>query len=452
MTLVEVQDMRRFIRIFLVIFLLGFSFDAKAISLITDEETEVFIYDILTPIFRAAGLPLNRNYIHIVKDDSLNAFVGDQNHMFIHTGTLLKASNANEIEGVLAHETGHILGGHILRLKIKIQDMQKATLASLVAAAGTAVASGRGDAAIAVVLGTQSSALNAVTVYQMSEERAADETATLLLGQNHKTVRGLKDFMVKIQNANRLQGIEESPYFRTHPITMERIAFFTEKLKTEHDIISEKSLDDRLKRVQAKIFAYLAPLPNVIKRYPLDDNSMFGKLAHAVYFMRQKDIQKALKYADELISAEPNNPYFWEIKAQALFENGKINEAVSAYKHALNLRSNADLFKLNYAEAILATEPSPAIAEPLIPLLEHVAQNKMHPQAYLYLGKVYDILRQSGAADYFAAEYNYAIGQTALAKKQLSKALKQYLRPDIKLRAADLEEKMKNDTRKKSLF
>ena len=444
--------MKRFIRVFLFLFLLSFSFNAQAISLISDEETEMFVYDILTPVFRAAGLPLNRNYIHIVKDDSLNAFVGDQNHMFIHTGTLLKASNANEIEGVLAHETGHILGGHILRLKIKIQDMQKATLASLIAAAGTAVASGRGDAAIAVVLGTQSSALNAVTVYQMSEERAADETATLLLEQNHKSVKGLKDFMTKIQNNNRLQGIEETPYFRTHPITSERIAFFNEKLKAEHNIISEKTLDDRLKRVQAKLFAYLAPLPTVIKKYPLSDNSLMGKLAHAVYFMRQKDIQKALKYADELISAEPNNPYFWEIKAQALFENGKINEAVYAYKQALNLRPQADLFKLSYAEAVLATEPNPAVVEPLIPLLEQASQSKMHPQAYLYLGKVYDILGQKGTADYFAAEYNYAIGQNALAKKQLDKALKQNLRPDIKLRATDLEQKIKHDTPKRSLF
>ena len=84
---------------------------ARAVSLISDEETESWLYDLLTPIFKAANLPLNRDYVHIVKDDSLNAFVGDQNHMFVHTGTLLKAANSNEVEGVLAHETGHILGG-----------------------------------------------------------------------------------------------------------------------------------------------------------------------------------------------------------------------------------------------------------------------------------------------------------------------------------------------------
>ena len=102
------------------------SFPAHALSIITDEETETYIYEILTPLFKSANLPLERQNIHIVKDDSLNAFVGDKNHMFIHTGTLLKSDNTNQIEGVLAHETGHILGGHILRMKIKIQDLQKA--------------------------------------------------------------------------------------------------------------------------------------------------------------------------------------------------------------------------------------------------------------------------------------------------------------------------------------
>ncbi|MBO5285074.1 MAG: M48 family metalloprotease, partial [Alphaproteobacteria bacterium] len=191
--------MRRIFILAMMFCLLGFN--VKAVSLISDEETESYLYDILKPIFNAAELPLRRDYIHIVKDDSLNAFVGDQNRMFVHTGTLIKATNSNEIEGVLAHETGHILGGHILRLKIKMQDLQKATLASMVAAAGAAAASGRGDAAIAVVLGAQSSAINAMSAYQMSEERAADETAVLLLGKNHKSVKGLKDFMTKIQNA-----------------------------------------------------------------------------------------------------------------------------------------------------------------------------------------------------------------------------------------------------------
>ncbi|MCM1323916.1 MAG: M48 family metalloprotease [Acetobacter sp.] len=438
--------------IFLNLILWCAALPVQAVSLISDEETEAYLYDVLQPIFGAANLPLNRDYVHIVKDDSLNAFVGDQNHLFVHTGTLLKASNSNEIEGVLAHETGHILGGHILRLKIKLQDMQKATLASLIAAAGAAAVSGRGDAAIAVVLGTQSSAINAITAYQVSEERAADETAVLLLGKNKKSVKGLKNFMQKIQSANRLQGIEESPYFRTHPVTTERVAFFNDKLAKEKGTAGNAMLDTRLKRLQAKLYAYLAPLSAVLKRYPLSDTSVAGNIAHAVYYMRVKNFKESLKYVDVLLAMEPNNPYFWEIKAQTLFENGKLNDALVAYKQALKLNPTSDLFKLSYAEAVLATNPTRAQVEELIPLLEHVNRHQTYPAAYLYLGRIYAEMGMTAEADYFAAEYNNAIGEEGIARRQLAKALKRPLRADIKLRAEDLKVKLAQDEKKDSLF
>lgn len=429
-----------------------FSLPAQAINLISDEETESFLYDILQPIFKAADLPLNRDYLHIVQDDSLNAFVGDKNHMFVHTGTLLKSANSNEIEGVLAHETGHILGGHILRLKIKLQDLQKATLASLIAAAGAAAASGRGDAAIAVVLGTQSSAINAMTAYQVSEERAADETAVMLLNKNNKSIKGLKNFMQKIQNANRLQGIEESPYFRTHPVTVERVTFFNDRMKKESATSASPAMDTRLKRLQAKLYAYLAPLPAVLKKYPLTDKSIAGNIAHAVYYMRLKNVNEALKYAETLIAAEPKNPYFWEIKGQTLYEGGKMQEAVKAYTQMLALKPSSDLFKLSYAEAILATNAPRTEKAKLIPLLEQANRNRNYPAAYLYLGQIYADLGHLAEADYFAAEYNSAIGEDGIARKQLNKALKQNLRSDIRLRAEDLKVKLAEEDKKKSLF
>ena len=439
-------------RLYLIMFFLCLALPAQALSLISDEETESWLYDLLSPIFRAANLPLSRDYVHIVRDDSLNAFVGDQNRMFVHTGTLVKAKNTNEIEGVLAHETGHILGGHILRLKIQMQDLQKATLASLIAAAGAAAASGRGDAAIAVVLGSQSSAINAMTAYQMSEERAADETAVALLHQNNKSVRGLKDFMQKIQSANRLQGIEESPYFRTHPVTAERVAFFNGKLKNEQPAAPETAMDKRLKRIQAKLFAYLEPPEQVIRRYPLSDSSIPAAIAHTVYYMRRHNLSAALQYAGRLLKAEPDNPYFWELKGQALFENGKPRAAANAYRRMLELKPSSDQFKLAYAEALLAASPSPAELKSLIPLLEQANRNRAWPEAYRLLGQVYALQGQTGVADYFAAEYNYAVGEKAAARRQLAKALKQKLPENIRLRAEDLNAKFIRALKKKSLF
>lgn len=439
-------------KLLLTLLFVVLSFSANAISVISDEETESWLEDVLIPIYKSANLPFKRDNIHIIKDDSLNAFVGDQNHMFIHTGTILEASNTNEIEGVLAHETGHILGGHILRLKIKIKDLQKASLASLVAAAGAAAVSGRGDTAIAIVLGAQSSAINAMSSYQITEERAADETAVALLSSQKKSLKGLKNFMEKIRATNRLQGIEETPYFRTHPITTERISFFNSKLQNEKNSSYTPNMDNRLKRIQAKLYAYLSPTQKVLKKYPLTDSSIEATIAHAIYYMRLKNLNIANKYIDKLILLEPQNPYFWEIKAQNLFENHNPKEAVKAYKQALELKPTSDLYKISYSEAVLASSPSRKELTSLIQLLEHANRNQNHPLAFHLLGEVYSKLGDANTSNYFIAEYNNAIGNFDLARKQLDKALKNELPPYIKLRAKDLEQKLKSETQKETLF
>ena len=178
--------------------------DAKAaINLITDEETEQYLAGVLRPIFKAAGIPFKRNNIHIVDDNSLNAFVGDGNNMFINTGTLIKAGSSNEIKGVLAHETGHIQGGHILRQKIKNQEMQQISLGSLFLAGAVGAATGRADVGMAIALGSQSSAINNYLTYRIEEERSADEAAVNLLGKTKQSPQGMPTFMKRIQQQNR---------------------------------------------------------------------------------------------------------------------------------------------------------------------------------------------------------------------------------------------------------
>ena len=154
---------------------------AQEIKIISDEETEQFLAEIIKPLFDAAGIRFYRNNIFIVEDNSLNAFVADGNRLFVHTGTIIKADNVDELSGVLAHETGHIMGGHILRQKIKHQEMYEVSLVSAILAGTAAALTGRGDAAMAIMLGGQSSALNHYTKYRTEEERSADEAAVKLL-------------------------------------------------------------------------------------------------------------------------------------------------------------------------------------------------------------------------------------------------------------------------------
>lgn len=211
-------------------------------------------------------------------------------------------------------------------------------------------------------------------------------------------------------------------------------------------------MDARLKRIQAKLFAYLAPLPQVIRRYPLDDASVPADIAHAVYYMRQKNLNAAQKYLHRLLAAEPKNPYFWELKAQTFFESGKPRDAVKAYRRALDLKPSSDQFKLAYAEAVLSASPSRPELQSLIPLLEQANRSRAWPSAWHYLGQVYAGLGQIAVADYFAAEYNAAVGENAVASRQLAKALKQPLPANIKLRAEDLKARLAQENKKNSLF
>lgn len=204
---------------------------AQGISLISDEETEQLLGKIARPLFTAAKVRFNRNDIYIVDDPTLNAFVADGNALFVHTGTIIAADSPNELAGVIAHETGHIEGGHILRQKLKNQELQGVTLASAILAGTAAALSGRGDAAMAVMLGTQSSALTHYSRYRTQEERSADEAAMKLLNKTGQSPAGMLTFMKRISTRNTMSGIEEIPYFRTHPITRERISFLKKRQK-----------------------------------------------------------------------------------------------------------------------------------------------------------------------------------------------------------------------------
>ncbi len=281
---------------------------AASISLISDEETEQFLARQLRPVFKAADIPFNRNNIYIVNDDSLNAFVGDGNNMFVHTGTLMKANDENEIAGVLAHETGHIMGGHILRQKIKLQNMQQISLASMLAAGAAAAATGRADAAIAIMMGTQSSMLNAMLAYQVEEERSADESAVKLLQKTEQSPAGMRNFMKKIDRQNRLNGIAENPYFRTHPVTAERISFLNNAAR-QSPFPAPAQPSNEFLRIKAKLSAFMEEPRKVLQKYPPSDKSTPARYAQAIVFFRMLKLNQSLKILNELIAEEPGAEY-----------------------------------------------------------------------------------------------------------------------------------------------
>lgn len=410
---------------------------AQAMSLISDEETEIFLHRTLQPVFKAADTDFNPRRIYIVNDKSLNAFVTDGNNMFVTVGTLMAADSQNEISGVLAHETGHIEGGHLLRHKIQSREVQRMTLASMLLGSAAGIAAGRADVSIAAILGSQSSAMNSMLTYQVSEERSADEAAVKLLKKINQSPDGMLRFMKKIQKRNTLQGIEETSYFRTHPVTSERIAFM-EKAAKESQAPKTGAQEKDFERIRAKLYAYIEDPKATLQKYPETNGTIPARYARAIAYFKKMDMPKALGLINGLIADEPQNPYFYELKGQMLLETGQIAQAADIYRQALKFRPDSSLFKLNLAQAMLENSPSAAEQKQIVDLLNQVLVYNPDSYAWILLSRAYGMQQNAAGYNYAAAEYSLLTRDIRLAKQQAEQALKSSPAPALRLKLEDL--------------
>lgn len=416
---------------------------AQGISLISDEETEQLLGKIARPLFTAAKVRFNRNDIYIVDDPTLNAFVADGNALFVHTGTIIAADSPNELAGVIAHETGHIEGGHILRQKLKNQELQGVTLASAILAGTAAALSGRGDAAMAVMLGTQSSALTHYSRYRTQEERSADEAAMKLLNKTGQSPAGMLTFMKRISTRNTMSGIEEIPYFRTHPITRERISFFEEAAK-RFPLTAADPLQNEFERVKAKLYAYLNTPADTYKKYPATDKSISGQYARAIADFKALKFNQALSGLEKLSQSEPDNPYFYELKGQIYLETGKIKPAVAAYRKALSLMPTSALLQISTAQAILEDSPDQNEIQEAINLLNKANISRPLGFSWLLLSRAYGMAGNEAAANYAAAEHSLRIGAQDIAERQAEQAKINAKDAKLRLKIDDLLVRIKN--------
>ncbi len=398
------------------------SAQSRGISLISDTETQRYLANVVKPLFDSANVRFNRNAIFIVNDDSLNAFVSDGNYLFVHTGTLMNIDDTNELSGILAHETGHIKGGHIVRQKLNMQNMQYVMLGSMLAAGAAALSTGRGDAAMAVILGSQSSALNSMLNYRIEEERSADETAVKLLSKTKQSTNGLKRFMQKVKKQNALSGVEENAYFRTHPMTSERISHFNEASKT-NKYSAKNDNDADLKMIKAKLISFLDEPKKVERMYPKSRTDDASRYAHAILAFRKADVNGALKNIDSLIEKHPENPYFYELKGQFLFESGRVAESVNVLEQAVEKSDGAPLIKLALAHAILENSPNVSQAQKAVQLLQQPLLEVPSSEVWRLLAKAYGVAGEKAQSHYATAQFNYTIGNIEGAKKQLKLAL-----------------------------
>lgn len=349
----------------------------QAASLIRDAEVENTIRTYATPLFEAAGLRANDINIFVLGDPTLNAFVAGGQNLFVNTGFLIRTKSAGEVIGVIAHETGHIAGGHLARFSSQINTSSNVALITTVLGLLTAIASGSAGAGAVMMQAGQSIALGNIVNYSRTQEAAADEAALTFLDRTGQSAAGLENFLHTIENQEFLTPTNQSPYVRTHPVTRERVRRIEEQLtKSPYaKVMPSPQFEKMHDRMVAKLIAFTDYPVTVLQRYSETDASIIARYARAIAYYRIPDLDKALPLVDGLIKAEPDNPYFHELKGQMLFENGRIAESLAPNVEASRLLPDSALLRLGLARSQIESG-NPALLRDAIQNLLYATQTE----------------------------------------------------------------------------
>lgn len=381
--------------------------NAAGAKLIRDTEIENTIRAFGSPLFEAAGLRSADIRIFLIADDSLNAFVAGGQNLFLHTGLLLGAKNPNELIGVIAHETGHIAGGHLARIAGRMRGAGTTALVATVLGVLAAVASGSGKAGAAIALGGQGIAVGSVLAFSRAQESAADQAALGLLEETGQSARGMRDFFKTLEDQELLPPRLQNPYVRTHPITRYRVEAVESHLERSAyaDAPTNPENMERFARMRAKLTAFLNSPALTFEEYPASDTSIAARYARATAHYRNNDLDKALPLMDALIKAEPLNPYFWELKGQALLEAGRIDEALAPYQKAATLAPDSGLIRVDLARVQLALNRPPLIKAALDNLLFATRRNPEMLMGWRQLAIAYGRNGQIAMSNVASAEH-----------------------------------------------
>ena len=421
------------------------------LPLIRDAEIEHTIRAYSAPIFQAAGMSAAKIQINLVNDNRLNAFVAGGRYIFINTGLLMRAEHAGQVIGVIAHETGHIAGGHLVRLQRELQDAQIKQIISMILAAGAGIATRNAGIAYAGVgLGAR---LTEGTFYQFArtQEAAADAFGVATLDRMGMSARGLYEFL-QILGEQEMLYPQRDPYLRTHPITRERADDVRRHLaRSPHtDKPLPKTFETMHVRMRAKLVGFLLPAEQVIGRYRGKENTLEARYALAVAYHQSARLPRALQFIDGLIKESPNDAYFHELRGQILFESGAqyVRDAVAAYERAVKLAPNEALIRMGLAQAQLETGDPALEAAALVNLKAAVHQDDTYPLGWRLLAVAYGKAGDMGNAALANAEYAYLVqdmqtlrASVAIADRSLKQGTPSWLRlQDIKSQIAQIRD------------
>ncbi|NFV79242.1 M48 family metalloprotease [Magnetospirillum aberrantis] len=413
-------------------------------SFIRDAEVENTIRAYATPLFQAAGLDPDAVRIHLLVDPTLNAFVAGGQNMFFHTGLLIRSERPSQLIGVIAHETGHISGGHLIRIQDAVGNAATEAVMGMLLGAALGAASGRGDLGSAVMMGSQEIATRNLMAFSRTQEGSADQAALSFLDTTRQSAKGFLEFFEILGDQELLVSTRQDPYVRTHPLTRDRVANVREHVASSPYSNNPDSPEfiEMHKRMRAKLFAFLESPVRTLQRYKENDNSLDSRYARAIAAYRKPDMDTALPLIDGLIAERPKDPYFWELKGQMLFENGRGIEALEPYRQAVSLLPDNALLRIGLAQVEVEQEDPSLLEDAKAQLNKALQSEPENHSAWRLLGITYNRLGEEGMAAYAMAEQTLLEGRASDAAYHAGKA--ERLLPhtgSIWLRIQDIKER-----------
>jgi predicted Zn-dependent protease len=407
----------------------------KGPPVLRDTETEQLLREYTRPILRVAGLEKQNIQMVIVNEGSFNAFVADGRRIFVNYGAILQSETPNQIIGVLAHETGHLAGGHLSKLREQLANAQTQMIIAMLLGAGAMVAgstrgsgsagnNGLANAGAAAIAGPQEMIRRTLLSYQRQQEENADRAGVKFLTATQQSPKGMYETFKRFTSESLFAARGTDPYLQSHPMPAERVAALQQFASASPywDKKDDPALQLRHDMVRAKISAFMERPETVYRRYPQTNDSMPARYARAISTYLHGDLRSALAQIDALIQVQPNNAYFYEVRGQALLEGGKPAEAIPALRKALALSNNAPLIEMLLGQALVGSDNKAYTDDAVRILRSAVAREPEAQLGYMQLAMAYGRKGDYAEADLASAQAAYLRGDNKTARELATRA------------------------------
>lgn len=398
---------------------------------IRDAEIEELLRDYTRPLLRAAGLEKQNIQVVIINNSSFNAFVADGRRIFVNSGALMQSETPNQIIGVLAHETGHLAGGHLSKLREHMARAQTQMIVAMLLGVGAMVAGARGggnsstaNAGMAAVSAPQALFQSSMLSYQRQQEENADRAAIKFLAATQQSPKGMYDTFKRFSSESLFAARGADPYQQSHPMPSERVNALQELTRTSPlwGKIDDPGLQLRHDLMRAKLSGFMERRDTVARRYTASKSDLPARYARAIATYRHGDLRDALAQIDGLIQAQPNNPYFHELRGQALLEGGQPAEAIAPLRRAVGLSRGSPLIQMLLGQALVSSSKPADLDEAIRILRSALAREDEAPLGYMQLAMAYGKKGDLGQADLASAQAALLRGDTKTARDLASRA------------------------------